>query len=176
MPHALFVFTTREGQTAKIINCMTQEFVDAGWQTSSVNLKQQVFAGDLSQFERIVVGGPIHYGKHDPALMQFLQQHAAELDQADTSLFSVNLTARKPEKNTPQTNAYIKKLLTQLQFIPKRSFVFAGALLYPDYNLFDKYVIRFIMWLTKGCTDLSQRIEYTDWQQVKDAAGKIRLS
>jgi len=49
--------------------------------------------------------------------------------------------------------------------------VFAGRIHYARYRFWDRQVIRFIMWLTKGPTDPATDIEFTDWAQV-DAFGR----
>jgi len=46
--------------------------------------------------------------------------------------------------------------------------VFAGKIDYPRYGFVDKHMIRFIMWMTKGPTDLTATIEFTDWNKVDE--------
>ncbi len=65
-----------------------------------------------------------------------------------SAFFAVNLTARKPEKRSPQTNAYTRKFLLSSPWQPKQCAVFAGALRYPRYRWFDRVMIRFIMKMT----------------------------
>lgn len=81
--------------------------------------------------------------------------------------FGVNLTARKPEKSTPETNVYVRKFLQRITWQPTISAVFAGALLYPRYTFFDRVMIQFIMRITGGETDPTKEIEYTDWEKVR---------
>ena len=91
----------------------------------------------------------------------------ADLDLDDWQRqLAVNLTARKPEKRSPQTNAYTRKFLLASPWQPKQCAVFAGALRYPRYRWFDRIMIQFIMRMTGGETDTSKEVEYTDWQQV----------
>jgi menaquinone-dependent protoporphyrinogen oxidase len=52
--------------------------------------------------------------------------------------------------------------------------VFAGALRYPRYRWYDRFMIRLIMKMTGGETDTSKEVVYTDWQQVPDLRGKSR--
>jgi menaquinone-dependent protoporphyrinogen IX oxidase len=42
--------------------------------------------------------------------------------------------------------------------------VFAGALRYPRYRWYDRFMIRLIMKMTGGETDTSKEVVYTDWQ------------
>ena len=87
--------------------------------------------------------------------------------------FSVNVVARKQEKNTPNTNPYIKKFLKISKWKPKKIGVFAGKVDYPKYGFFDKYIIKLIMFITKGPTDTSQSFEFTDWSKVDDFAKEL---
>ncbi len=53
--------------------------------------------------------------------------------------------ARKPEKRTPQTNSYARKFLMNSQWRPDRCAVIAGALRYPRYRWYDRFMIKLIM-------------------------------
>ena len=96
------------------------------------------------------------------------------LDQKKSAFFSVNVVARKPEKNTAETNPYINKFLKISKWKPNKISVFAGKVDYPNYNFFDKYIIKFIMFITKGPTDTSQSYEFTDWSKVDDFSEEFR--
>lgn len=170
----LQLFTSREGQTQKIMQCMANELSALGHQVEVRQLTESTpQMADLADFDWVLIGGSIHYGKHEAFLAEFIQQHQNQLEQVQTLLFSVNLTARKPEKNRPETNPYLKKFLAQLNWQPNQAHVFAGALLYSRYGFWDKQIIRFIMWLTKGNTDTSKDIDYTDWDGVKALAKEL---
>jgi menaquinone-dependent protoporphyrinogen oxidase len=80
----------------------------------------------------------------------------------------VNVVARKPEKNTPETNPYLKKFLKQIAWKPKTLAVFAGKIDYQKYKFRDRFMIRLIMWMTKGPTDPETNIEFTNWNQVEE--------
>ena len=45
---------------------------------------------------------------------------------------------------------------------------------YQKYGLFDRQMIRFIMWMTKGPTDPKTVIEYTNWEAVDRFADTIK--
>jgi len=128
---------------------------------------------DLSTFNKIIIGASIRYGKHSKKLYRFITLNKKVLDQKQSIFFSVNVVARKLEKNTPETNPYIKKFLKISDWRPKKIGVFAGRVDYPNYGLFDKYVIKFIMFLTNGPTDTSQSYEFTDWSKVDEFAKEL---
>tara|TARA_Y100000768_G_C23835609_1_gene613567 strand:+ start:264 stop:680 length:417 start_codon:yes stop_codon:yes gene_type:complete len=128
---------------------------------------------DLSKFDKIIIGASIRYGKHSKELYNFIKVNQNILNKKETSFFSVNVVARKQEKNTPDTNPYIKKFLTISKWKPKKIAVFAGKVDYPNYGFFDKYIIKFIMFLTNGPTDTSKSYEFTDWSKVEDFARNL---
>ena len=96
---------------------------------------------------------------------------AAEFD-AERLLLR-KLVARKPEKRTPQTNSYARKFLMNSQWRPDRCAVIAGALRYPRYRWYDRFMIKLIMKMSGGETDTRKEVVYTDWEQVANFAREI---
>ena len=104
-------------------------------------------------------------------MFDFVAANRQLLDSRPSAFFSVNIVARKAEKNRPETNPYVRKFLGLTAWQPTRTAVFAGRLDYPSYRLVDRQMIRLIMWITKGPTDPTATVEFTDWQRV-DAFAK----
>ena len=129
---------------------------------------------DLSNFQKIIIGASIRYGKHSKELYKFINLNKNTLDKKKSAFFSVNVVARKPEKNTAETNPYINKFLKISKWKPNKLRVFAGKVDYPNYNFFDKYIIKFIMFITEGPTDTSQSYEFTDWSKVDEFSEELK--
>ena len=91
------------------------------------------------------------------------------------AFFSVNVVARKESKNTPESNPYIRKFFARTEWKPNLVSAFAGKVDYPNYNFLNKFIIRFIMFITKGPTDTSMAYEFTDWDKVKLFADEINI-
>ena len=163
----LIIYSSRDGQTKKIA-----EFIARKIHAEVVSLEQSA-GKNLNDFERIVIGASVRYGHFHKALYEFIEKQTALLNQKTTAFFGVNLTARKEEKNTPEANVYVRKFLQRISWRPTLSVVFAGALLYPRYNFFDRTMIRLIMKLTGGETDPTVEIEYTDWNKVAAFAAEL---
>ena len=70
----------------------------------------------------------------------------------------------------------MKKFLKISNWKPDKLGVFAGKVNYPNYGFFDKYIIRLIMFMTKGPTDTSKSFEFTDWSKVEDFAKELSLN
>ena len=67
----------------------------------------------------------------------------------------------------------MQKFLVLSQWQPQLLGVFAGKIDYPKYRFFDKFMIRFIMWMTKGPTDTQGTFEFTDWQKVDQFTAQL---
>jgi menaquinone-dependent protoporphyrinogen oxidase len=128
---------------------------------------------DLSHFEAIVIGASIRHGKHNPAVLDYIRAHQAALQAKPSALFSVSLIARKPGRNTPETNPYLKRLIAQSPWKPKLQAVFAGELDYSRYGPIDKHLMRLVMWINKGPTDFATKVQFTDWDAVERFAGQV---
>lgn len=172
MARILLVYSTTDGHTLKICGRLQQVIEQQGHAVTLVEVDAATRV-DLPAFDAIVIGASIRYGHHSKAVVDFIERHAALLDSKPNAFFSVNIVARKPNKNQPDTNPYLQKFLRQINWRPKMLAVFAGRLDYPRYRFFDRWMIRLIMWMTKGPTDPTAVIEFTDWAQVEAFGRRI---
>ena len=167
----LIIFSSFDGHTINICEHISKN-LQANHYPKLMNLKDAK-KSDLEEAEKIIVGASIRYGDHRKNLYKFVDQNKDLLDEKDNAFFSVNAVARKEDKNTANTNPYITKFLRKSKWRPKKIEVFAGRIDYPKYNAFDKYMIRFIMWITSGPTNMNESYEFTNWNQVKKFAQEI---
>ena len=172
MAPILLVYSTTDGQTRRICERLRASVEAEGHQVALVPI-EEADSADPSAFDKVVVGASIRYGKHNPLVHAFADRHADVLDTRPNAFFTVNIVARKPQKNRPETNPYLKKFLRRIRWRPKELEVFAGKLDYPRYGFVDRQMIRFIMWITDGPTDPATVKEYTDWEQVEAFARRI---
>ncbi|MBR9729460.1 menaquinone-dependent protoporphyrinogen IX dehydrogenase [Shewanella intestini] len=163
MSQILLIHSSVHGQTVKICQYMQEK---ARQQGAEITLATLADNPSLDGFDKVFFGASIRHGKHRAGLYQFIEANKDKLEQLPSGFFSVSLVARKPGKNTADTNMYMQAFLKQSVWQPKILEVFGGNLDYQHYPLMDRYIIRFIMWLTKGPTDLQTKIEYTDWDKV----------
>ncbi|MEX0334963.1 menaquinone-dependent protoporphyrinogen IX dehydrogenase [Vibrio tubiashii] len=173
MAKALFLYSSREGQTKKIFSHIQTELSEYDCELLDLHTIDTV---DFSQYERVLIGASIRYGHLNKKLYQFIERNLSSLQQSKVAFFCVNLTARKEDqgKDTPEGSAYIKTFLKKSPWQPQLIGVFAGALYYPRYNWFDRIMIKFIMSITGGETDTSKEVEYTNWEKVTLFANKFK--
>ena len=168
----LIIYSSIDGHTKTICERI-KNFFNERDQVKLVSLDEATKI-DLSIFKKIVIGASIRYGKHSKELYKFIELNKNILERKQGVFFSVNVVARKPEKSTADTNPYIKKFLRISKWTPKKLRVFAGKVDYPNYSFFDKYIIKFIMFITKGPIDTTQSYEFTEWSKVDDFAKELK--
>lgn len=169
MSKTLILYSTVDGQTLAIAQRMQTVMTESGEAVSLAKL-EAVSMDDLNNADKVLIGASIRYGKHRPELLAFALEHKEVLSSKINGFFTVNVVARKPEKNTPETNPYMKTFLQLSPWQPQVLGVFAGKIDYPKYGHLDRFMIRFIMWMTKGPTDTKGTFEFTNWQQVDEFA------
>lgn len=173
MAKALFLYSSREGQTKKILNYIKDELSEFECETVDLHSAGNL---DFSGYDRVLIGASIRYGHLNKKLYQFINENLSQLESNKVAFFCVNLTARKEDqgKDTPEGSAYIQTFLKKSAWQPSLIGVFAGALYYPRYNWFDKTMIKFIMSMTGGETDTTKEVEYTNWEKVSLFADKFK--
>ena len=171
MKKALIIYSTTDGQTKNICTKL-REYSEKknSIDLFSINETEKI---DLRSYEKIVLGASIRYGTHNQKVFEFVKNYIDILEKKETAFFTVNVVARKKEKNTPETNPYMKKFLDLSGWKPDKLGVFAGKIDYPKYGFFDKQIIRLIMFITKGPTDTSQTYEFTDWEKVREFSQQL---
>jgi menaquinone-dependent protoporphyrinogen oxidase len=168
----LLVCSTTDGHTRKICD-RVRAHIDSDCNRVTLIPIEQAPAVDLSAFDKVVVGASIRYGKHSRLVRAFVDANASVLETKPSAFFSVNLVARRPDKNQPENNPYMRRFLQQSRWRPKEVDVFAGKLDYPRYGFIDRLVIRLIMLITNGPTDPTTVVEFTDWQRVAAFAERV---
>ncbi len=167
MKKTAIICASYDGHTRSICQTLQAQLARQGHVDTALLDVAHCNAQTISDYDVLIFASAIRYGKHLKSMVRYLRSHQAALASKKTAFFSVNLTARKPHRNTPETSNYIRKMLDKLDWQPDEVDVFAGKLNYPHYRFFDKHIIRFIMWLTGGPTDTNAVTVFTDWQRVE---------
>lgn len=167
MSKILIAYSTVDGQTKKISEQLASDI------KGEVEIKKFEEIDTLDEYDKVIIGSSIRYGKFSKKLFRFVEKNQHVLEEKKADFFGVNLIARNPEKCLVENNVYVRKFLEKTPWQPNEVKIFAGALNYTTYNLFDKKMIQLIMKITDGPTDASVDLEFTNWEDVSHYAQKI---
>lgn len=166
------LYSSVDGQTLKICNKLRDVFKQYSQNVELYSIND--FDEDITLYDKLIIGASIRYGVHNKKVIDFINNNKKQLNSIKTAFFSVNLVARKPEKNSPDTNPYVIKFFKSIDWTPTIVGVFAGKLDYKKYTFFDRIMIQFIMWMTKGPTNSNVEIEYTNWDRVTEFGIRLK--
>ena len=144
MNNGLIIYSSTDGQTKLIAEYIFYN-LNKKFNYKLISIKD-VNNFNLNDFDSIIVGASIRYGKYQDELYQFINNNIFELNNSKSCFFSVNAVARKNNKNSIYSNPYILKFFKNNLWKPDNIAVFAGKIVYQKYNFLDRHVIRFIMW------------------------------
>ena len=169
MARVLLAYSTVDGHTLKICDRLRECLETHGHAVTLASLSDTPFPS-VESFDKVVVGASIRYGRHRREVYDFIRTNQRSLEDRPCAFFSVNAVARKAGKRSPEANPYVRNLGRKTTWRPALLAAFAGKIDYQRYTLFDRQLIRLIMWLTHGPTDPHACVEFTDWPSV-DAFG-----
>ncbi len=168
----LILHGSRFGQSTKIAQALADQLRGGGHEAELQALTRDS-APDPDRHGGLVLVTSVRYGYFDKNAYKFIARHRAWLESVPSLLVTVSLTARTPQKRDPAVHSYTRKFLEKSGWAPHQVEVVAGALEYPRYHLLDRLAIQLIMTITKGPTDPTVTIEYTDWDQVGAAGARF---
>ena len=167
----LLLYSSRFGQCKRIAQTLGEELTPLGHSCEVFDIEQNPSPSKAIQdYDAVIITASIRYGYYHKNVGQFVCQNRQALEQTLDVFIPVNLVARKPDRRTLETNAYVRKFLEKTGWTPKLLNILPGALTYPIYNPFDRFMIKLIMKMTKGETDTTKSIDYTNWEEVKTYA------
>ena len=167
----LILYSTVDGHTKNICQYINKKLKNK--RIISISNLEDSEKFNLKNFDEIIIGASVRYGYHRKNVYEFVRKNKSTLNDKKTVFFSLNLTARKPEKNTADTNPYVYKFLRKIEWEPTIKDVFAGRLDYPSLDTLNKLAILFIMVITNGPKDTSKTYELTDWKRVDNLIRRI---
>jgi len=171
---AALYYATRDGQSRRIAEHISRRLAETGIPGPAQDLAVvQPASSDLAAAAVVVLVAAVRYGRHLPEANRFLGVYRSLHSPPPLALASVNLTARKSAKTTVTSNVYLRKVIARHHLAPAVAVAFAGCLDYQRYGWLDRWIIRFIMLLTRGPTNPNTCIEYTSWRAVDEFAARI---
>jgi menaquinone-dependent protoporphyrinogen oxidase len=167
-------YATRDGQSRRIAERIQARLADSAISTNPVDLATERHpSDDIRAAALVLLVASVRYGRHLSEATKFLAAYRALASPPPLVLVSVNLTARKPGKDTAQGNPYLRKLISRYGLQPALAVAIAGRLDYARYRWWDRQIIRLIMRLTGGPTDPTTCIDYASPTAVDDLAAHV---
>ena len=167
------LYATRTGHTRRIAEHIANNLRGRGFDVQLKNLDTSI---RLIDYSAAVLAASVHCGAHEREMVQFVKDHARELDNLPTAFISVTLTeagVERPESTPDERQRFssevrrvLDKFFEETGWHPARVKPVAGALLYTKYNVLLRFVMKQIAKSAHADTDTSQDHVYTNWEAL----------
>ena len=109
-------YASRDGQARKIATRIAERLAAHGIAATPTDLATtQPSPAELAKAALVVAVLAVRYGRHLPEAIEFVKTFALLDRPPPLALASVNLTARKPGKDTAEGSVYLRKLIARTQ-------------------------------------------------------------
>jgi len=176
MKPILVLYATREGQTRKIAEHVTQYLVARGLEARLEDVESPIESIDPAHFQAVVLAASVNHGNHAREMIGFVRAYRMELARLPTALLSVSLAAASAEDgrqagaNHAHTSAEVAKatreFLDRTGLQPARILPVAGALLYSEYGRLVRFVMQRITQDAELGADTPHDFEYAAWARL----------
>lgn len=174
MAKVLLAYTTKHGQTARIVERIAAVLHREGHAATLLDLRRPPPTLDLAAFDVACVGSPMYLGRYVGAVERFVRRHREWLERVPSAFFSVNLAiASRTSDGRAETLARVDEFVARTGWRPARVELFAGSLLYTRYGWLTRWMMRRIAKSEGGETDTTRDHEYTDWERVDAFAAEL---
>lgn len=167
MAHALVLYGTTEGQTAKIAQHIADRGRAKGHTVDLIHGAELPEDFALDRYAGVLLGASLHEGHHQRYVRTFVTEHRDALERTKTAFFSVSLSAASAEPESREAaRTCMEEFFRETKFRPQRAEIVAGALRYTQYSWWKRALLKQISKHQGGDTDTSRDHEYTDWNAV----------
>ena len=174
MSGVLIVYGTSHGQTGKVVARIADRLNERGHGVTLWNADALPSHPRLDQYDFLLVAGSVRYGKHQPAIRDFVRWNLARLRAKASAFVSVcGAMAGNWAEGGAEARKYVEEFCRETGWTPGMSRSFAGAVCYTKYGFFTRWMMRMISWRTGRPTDTSCDWEFTDWNAVDDFAAEV---
>jgi menaquinone-dependent protoporphyrinogen oxidase len=164
----LIVYGTTHGQTAKVARYMADVLTASGCVVTVADADQLPRGLTLRDFDGIVVGSSVTYGRHQRRIRRFVRAHRDTLNGTRSAFFSVSgAAAGDDEAARARAEQYVDEFLRETGWLPWLAEPVAGAMAYTTYSPLLRWLMKHISQQSGGPTDTSRDHEFTDWAQVR---------
>jgi menaquinone-dependent protoporphyrinogen oxidase len=167
MTRALILYATTEGHTARIVERIAQRLQVQGHAVDVRRADAGPPALDPAQYDGVIIGASIHYGRHSRHLRTLVRGFRAALAARPGAFFSVSLSAGGPGAKPETARRHLETFLRQVGWRPQQIATFAGALQYSKYGVFKRLLMRLIVGVAGGDSNPARDHEYTEWDAVE---------
>ena len=177
------VYATHEGHTQRIAEHVAATVRAHGRAADVLEAARVEEPFPTDRYAVVLLASPVHVGKHDRGMVEFVKRHRTELERLPAAFLSVSLSeagvedATRPAELRAQAaedvHAALETFTTETGWRPPRVKPVAGALLYTRYGALVRFVMRLIARKSGAPIDTTRDYVFTDWEALDRFVGEV---
>ena len=175
MAEVLIIYGSREGHTALVADHLRRPLEAAGHLVRVCPLDDAPTCP--VGYDLVIVGSSVHQGHHPRAMVRWIKGNAEQLNRLPSALLQVSLSSAGAVDGRSGADEYVETLRHETGWRPGHVGCFAGALLYTQYGLVKRSMVRSVARASGLGTDVRRDYDYTDYgavaQFARDAEGLL---
>ncbi|MEP6860316.1 MAG: flavodoxin domain-containing protein [Deltaproteobacteria bacterium] len=169
MQRALIVYASSHGQTREIAHRIAARLRECKFAVVIADTSQPVHLPAPTGFDLVIVGSRIQFGRHSSSVIAYLHTYRQPLQATASAFFSVSMAAAN---GGDDPNGYLTAMFDSVGWRPPVTAAIGGALVYRQYNVLLRFIMKRIAKAGGHATDTSRDHFYTDWSRVTDFADR----
>jgi menaquinone-dependent protoporphyrinogen oxidase len=167
MADVLAVYATGEGQTATVADRIAETLGARGHEVTTVDVSAVDDALDVDDFDAVLVGASIHYGRQQQSIRRWVGANRDALAAKPNGFFQVSMSSGTgSDEGAREAAGYVEEFVDATGWRPDRIGLFGGALRFSEYGFLRRALVRFVTRNETFETDDSGDVEFTDWESV----------
>lgn len=177
------LFASREGQTRRVAEHLAAALRARGAEAEARDVAGPARALPLDGYAAVVLAAPVHYGRHERALADFVTARRDALARLPNAFVSVSLSQAGVERPTSSPDrrarsaAEVARALAaftrETGWQPERVWPVAGALAYTKYRPLVRWLMKWIARRVGSTTDTTRDHDFTDWSALDRYADEL---
>lgn len=170
----LCVYSTTEGQTAKVMDFVAARLRGAGDEVTLLEAGA-VGALDVTAFDGAILAASVHVGMYQKPLVEFARVHADWLKRVPSAFLSVSLAASSSDTEELKSLETITEgFRAHTGWTDAEIHHVAGAFRFKGYDFFKGWLMRVIAWEKGMKVTPGQDLELTDWSALGSTVDALR--
>ena len=164
----LIAYGTSYGHTAKVARHVADLLTASGDSVTVADVATLPRGLTLRDFDGVIVGSPIMYGRHRGSVRDFVRAHRDALNAVPSAFFSVSgSAASKDPAERANAEKCVDAFLRETGWRPGLTELVGGAMAYTKYSPLLRWITARTAAKSGGPTDKSRDHEFTDWARVR---------
>lgn len=179
----LIVYATREGHTARVAKRLSAALVARDVLCIVEDADAHPHAVNPHRYSAVVVAGSVHFGRHAPSLVSYVESNRAALTETPNVFVSISMSeaiahytgATREQRAAARARAHeaADTFCVRTHFRPDHIQLLGGGLPYTRLGFFTRQLVRLISARQGGPTDPSRDHDLTDWTVLDSVADHV---